>query len=81
MVHARVDRVVIATRDLRTGAAGSLMDILNHPGLNHHPEVCVGVCGDEVSNLLKQFFADRRSGHSMYMDPPQAQAWGFPRTV
>ncbi len=60
MVHARLDRVVIATRDPRTGAAGSLMDILNHPGLNHSPEVCVGVCGDEASRMVKQFFANRR---------------------
>jgi tRNA(adenine34) deaminase len=62
IVHARVERVVIGASDLRTGAAGSIMNILQHDNLNHQCEVTMGVLQDECSNVLRDFFRDKRGG-------------------
>jgi len=60
MIHARLDRVVIATADPKTGACGSVLDVLNHPRLNHQMQVEFGVCGEEAGDLLRTFFRARR---------------------
>lgn len=60
IVHARMDRLVFGTRDPRTGAAGSLMDLVRDPRLNHRAEVVEGILGDRCSMMLKSFFAERR---------------------
>lgn len=61
MVHGRVGQVVFGARDAKTGAAGSLMDVLHHPGMNHRVEVIEGVLADECSAMLSDFFRHRRS--------------------
>ena len=61
MVHGRVGQVVFGARDAKTGAAGSLMDVLHHPGMNHRVEVTEGVLADECSAMLSDFFRHRRS--------------------
>lgn len=61
IVHARVNRVVIGTMDPRTGAAGSVFDLLNSPHLNHRVEVTHGVLEQQCSKLLKDFFVEKRS--------------------
>jgi len=62
IVHARINRLVFAAFDPRTGAAGSQYDLLGADNrLNHKVEVCGGVLLDESSSLLKAFFARRRS--------------------
>ncbi len=61
MVLARLPRLVYATTDPKAGAAGSLMDILRHPRLNHQVEVSAGLMADEAARLLRQFFADLRA--------------------
>jgi tRNA(adenine34) deaminase len=60
IVLARVPRVVFATPDPKTGAAGSVFDILDEPRLNHRPKVESGLLADEAATLLRGFFAERR---------------------
>lgn len=60
IVHARVGRVVIAAREPRAGAAGSALEVLNNDKLNHRCDVEFGLCEDESSSLLKEFFKRRR---------------------
>lgn len=57
---ARIPRVVFATPDLKSGAVGSLANILNDNRLNHKCEVISGVCAEESSLILKSFFRVRR---------------------
>lgn len=61
IMHSRVKRVVYGASDLKTGAAGSFIDILQHPGMNHKVEITSGVLGEECSQLLSQFFKMRRA--------------------
>jgi tRNA(adenine34) deaminase len=60
IVLARVPRVVFGAPDPKAGAAGSVLDILEDPHLNHRPEVLGGVLGDECGELLRAFFRARR---------------------
>lgn len=60
MVHGRIGTLVFGARDLKTGAAGSLMDVLHHPGMNHRVEIVEGTLGDECSAMLSEFFRQRR---------------------
>jgi tRNA(adenine34) deaminase len=60
IVLARVPRVVYAAPDPKAGAAGSVLDILGEPRLNHRPEVVSGVLADDAAELLRAFFAERR---------------------
>lgn len=60
IVLARVPRVVYAAPDPKAGAAGSVLDVLAEPRLNHRPEVVAGVLEDEASELLREFFRKRR---------------------
>ena len=60
IVHARVARVVFATQDPNTGAAGSAFDTLISDRHNHRVEVAGGLCADEAGTLLRGFFAGRR---------------------
>jgi tRNA(adenine34) deaminase len=57
---SRVPRVVFGAWEPRTGAVGSLWDVLRDRRLNHRPEVVAGVLADECAALLQEFFADRR---------------------
>lgn len=60
LVHARVKTVVFATQDPRTGAAGSLYQLLQHSGHNHQIEIIEGVLQTDSAELLKSFFKQRR---------------------
>jgi tRNA(adenine34) deaminase len=60
IVLARVPRVVFGTRDPKAGAAGSVLDVLAEPRLNHRPDVAQGLLADECAALLTSFFAGRR---------------------
>lgn len=59
LINSRIGRIVIATEDLKTGAFGSKLD-LNDIGLNHKIDVEFGVCREESSKLLKEFFKGLR---------------------
>ena len=60
LVQARVARLVYGAADPKAGAAGSLLDLTSHPGLNHTVDVMGGVLADEAGELLRRFFAVRR---------------------
>ena len=60
IVLARVPRVVFGTGDPKAGAAGSVLDVLAEPRLNHRPAVVGGVLAEECAALLTSFFAARR---------------------
>ncbi|HEX8205831.1 MAG TPA: tRNA adenosine(34) deaminase TadA [Solirubrobacteraceae bacterium] len=60
IVLARVPRVVYGTVDPKAGAAGSVLDVLAEPRLNHRPEVAGGLLADECAELLRAFFRTRR---------------------
>ena len=60
MVHSRIGTLVFGARDEKTGAAGSLMDVLGHPGMNHQVKTIGGVLAPECSGLLSDFFRMRR---------------------
>lgn len=60
IVHARIRRVIYAAPDPKTGAAGSVFDLLSHPRHNHRVEVLAGVLQDESGALLREFFKRKR---------------------
>ena len=60
IVLGRVPRVVYAADDPKAGAAGSVLDVLAEPRLNHRPAVTGGVLADECAALLVGFFGSRR---------------------
>jgi tRNA(adenine34) deaminase len=60
IVLARVPRVVYGAPDPKAGAAGSVLDVLGEPRLNHRPQVEGGLLASESAALLESFFADRR---------------------
>jgi len=60
IVLGRVPRVVYGTADPKAGAAGSVLDILAEPRLNHRPAVDGGLLATECADLLRAFFASRR---------------------
>lgn len=60
MVHARVARVVYAASDPKTGAAGSVFDLLADPRHNHRVEVVGGVMADEAGARLTNYFRRKR---------------------
>ena len=61
IVLARVPRVVFGTTDPKAGAAGSVLDVLAEPRLNHRPSVVGGPLAGECAALLRDFFVSRRS--------------------
>jgi tRNA(adenine34) deaminase len=60
LVLARVPRVIYGAADPKAGAAGSALDVLGEPRLNHNPRVQGGLLAVESAALLQTFFASRR---------------------
>lgn len=67
-VHARLGRVVFGCGDARGGAAGGLLNLLQHPSLNHRCDVTAGVRSEECGEMLRQFFRERRAAPSAPSD-------------
>lgn len=61
IVHARIERVVIAALDPKAGAAGSVVTVIPNPRLNHRPLVEFGLLAEESASLLGNFFKARRA--------------------
>ena len=61
MILARLPRLVYGAHDPKAGAGGSVLDLLNHPQLNHRVEVTGGVLADECAALIVEFFAGLRA--------------------
>ncbi len=60
LVHARIKRLVYGADDPKAGAVQSVMQMLNHPQLNHRPEIRSGVLAGRCAELLQTFFKNRR---------------------
>jgi len=60
LVHTRVRRVIFGCTDPAAGAAGSVMNLLQMPGLNHRCEIISGVLQNECAAILQNFFRKRR---------------------
>ncbi len=60
IILARVPRVIYATADPKAGAAGSVLDLLDMPQLNHRPQCESGLLAQEAADMLRAFFASRR---------------------
>jgi tRNA(adenine34) deaminase len=60
IVLGRIPRVVYGTIDPKAGAAGSVLDVLAEPRLNHRPDVAGGLLAEECAELLQAFFRSRR---------------------
>ena len=69
LIHARVERVVYAASDPKTGADGSAFDLLADPRHNHRIEVQRGVLGAEASAMLSAFFQRRRAEQRLIQRP------------
>jgi len=60
IVQARMDKVVFGTRNPKAGCGGSILNILQEKAFNHQVEIMEGICMDECSSILKEFFANMR---------------------
>lgn len=61
MVHARLDRLIYAAADPKAGAVTSVLQVLNHPRMNHQMAVESGLLADEAGESLREFFRRRRA--------------------
>jgi tRNA(adenine34) deaminase len=61
MIHARLGKLLYGADDPKAGAAGSVLEVLNHPKLNHQIPVISGCLADECGTILKDFFRARRN--------------------
>lgn len=60
MINSRLSRLVYASPDPKAGAAGSIIDLVRYPGLNHKIKVEYGLLEAECSQLLRRFFTELR---------------------
>jgi tRNA(adenine34) deaminase len=60
LVHARVRRLIYGADDPKAGAVHSVIQVLNHPGLNHKVEICGGVLAGKCAEILQEFFRNKR---------------------
>jgi tRNA(adenine34) deaminase len=64
LIHARIARLVYGAPDPKAGATGSVLQVINHPGLNHRMEVTAGVLAEKCSAVLQDFFRQKRHQQS-----------------
>ena len=66
IVHTRIRRIIFGCADPRSGGAGGIINLLQHPALNHHCQITAGVLENECASILQDFFRNKRAG-----EPPQ----------
>src|SRR6266508_6093809 len=81
LVLARVSTLVFGAWEPKTGAVGSLWDVVRDRRLNHRPEVVAGVLADECAAMLRDFFSDRRCPVCAAGPPPHGRARSTARDV
>ncbi len=64
ILHARIARLVYAASDPKAGACGSVLEVMNHPQLNHRVEVVSGLLAEECGAMLTEFFRAKRQATS-----------------
>lgn len=60
LVQSRIDRVVIGAMNPKAGCVGSILNLLNRPEFNHQVETTYGVCAEQCTEILQEFFKDLR---------------------
>ena len=65
LVHARLKRLIYGAEDPKAGAVHSVLQVLNHPSLNHRMDVTWGVLGGRCAELLQAFFRERRAAQKL----------------
>lgn len=74
LVHSRINRLVFGAADYKTGAAGSVMNLLEHESLNHTLDICGGIladqCADKISSFFKRRRAEKKHIKQQLMDKP-----------
>jgi tRNA(adenine34) deaminase len=73
ILHARITKLVYAADDPKAGACGSVLEVMNHPKLNHRAEISKGVLAEECSRMLSNFFLVRRGKRLLDPHPMDAQ--------
>jgi tRNA(adenine34) deaminase len=66
IVHTRIRRIIFGCADPRSGGAGGIINLLQHPALNHHCQITAGVLENECASILQEFFRKKRA-----QEPPQ----------
>src|SRR6266403_6386742 len=74
LVHTRIRRLIFGCADPSAGAAGSLMNLLQMPTMNHWCDIASGVLQDECAAMLQNFFRKRRSELSDVQDRPNRKS-------
>jgi tRNA(adenine34) deaminase len=81
LLHARLARVVYGAREPRTGADGSVLQVLRHPALNHQTAVLEGVEAYASAALMQAFFATRRAAARCRATPLRDDALRTPEAL
>src|ERR1700730_4864761 len=63
-IHVRIRRVIFGCADPRSGGAGGIINLLQHPALNHRCEITSGVLQNECATILQDFFRQKRNPNS-----------------
>jgi tRNA(adenine34) deaminase len=61
LMHVRIRRLIFGCADTKSGAAGGMINLLQHPALNHHCEITSGVLQNECAAILQDFFRKKRA--------------------
>src|SRR5437763_17141117 len=61
IVHTRIRRVIFGCPDVRAGAAGAVMNLLQHNSLNHQCQITAGILQNECAEILQNFFRKKRA--------------------
>ena len=70
LIHVRIRRLIFGCADTRSGAAGGMINLLQHSALNHDCEITSGVLQNECTAILQDFFRQKRA-----LDPDQSVNW------
>ncbi len=65
IINARIDRLVIGVKDEKTGACGSVFNIVQNDKLNHQTEIFFGICEEECRSILQKFFIKLREKNAV----------------
>jgi tRNA(adenine34) deaminase len=61
IIHTRIRRVIFGCPDIRAGAAGTVMNLLDHDSLNHRCQITKGILQHECASILQDFFRGKRN--------------------